>query len=694
MNNSKRIQVNLDDTTEKYVKFKLEQNINSYEILSLNISQKDIYQAFNANFGVLIGRVIANDGIGIPNAKVSIFIPIEENDEENEDILSVYPYKTPRDENNDGKRYNLLPRVGRPDADGIVSPKQPFGSFPTKEEILTNDDFLDVYKKYYKYTTITNDSGDYMLYGVPIGVQTAHMSVDITDIGKYSMTPASMITNLGYSENLFYEDGITIKPSNDLEDLPHIGTQEISVDVVPFWGDSDNFDIGVTRQDFRIKAQLINTFTIFGTTFSDGDNSMWTENFHGSSEKFREYYRIRDDAGKNISINSKRIGKLTETVYYYPNKFSDTDIDNGTVTPDQMLILDPSEYTKYIVNGDFVFIINSNRNKYITDGYGNEINVPDSYKGGVYRNFRGFITFEVLKDDLGYGFVRQFIGQSGGDKYRAYPFRYKFKFPQKSPEAKSFNDQEGTNTLNWREETYNFEASKIYSIAKFYGTVFNNSEDNDFNFKSDGSRFGTKDVLNKINTDPFWNVGVISTDEGFDEDNDIHEFPSNSVTNAGALAFGANWMNFCLHFPQIGWLDEDDGWDNFGGIASNTHFTAKNNSYHFYEDNEQLIGGTNVNTKWFARSDLHHTDFIEIDKDVVLDMYNETTTKGFKASDVGSSLRNKIENGDFRNGEYTCPYDGGKIDGVPTNGTDTDYYFYKGYNDSDVIALVVSLGLI
>ena len=52
------------------------------------------------------------------------------------------------------------------------------------------------------------------------------MSVDITDIGKYSMTPASMV-QLGYPANLFTQTCNKIKPSNDLTDLPNIETQEI-----------------------------------------------------------------------------------------------------------------------------------------------------------------------------------------------------------------------------------------------------------------------------------------------------------------------------------------------------------------------------------------------------------------------------------------------------------------------------------
>ena len=54
-----------------------------------------------------------------------------------------------------------------------------------------------------------------MMFGIPTGTQTVHMSVDITDIGKYSLTPETMCVMLGYSPNLFVNN-ISIKPSTDL----------------------------------------------------------------------------------------------------------------------------------------------------------------------------------------------------------------------------------------------------------------------------------------------------------------------------------------------------------------------------------------------------------------------------------------------------------------------------------------------
>jgi hypothetical protein len=82
-----------------------------------------------------------------------------------------------------------------------------------------------------------------MIFGVPIGTQIVHMSCDITDIGRYSMNPASMVVNLGYPEAQFTDRNTRIKPSDDLGDLPNIETQEISVDVRPFWGDANTFEV-------------------------------------------------------------------------------------------------------------------------------------------------------------------------------------------------------------------------------------------------------------------------------------------------------------------------------------------------------------------------------------------------------------------------------------------------------------------
>lgn len=687
MNKSQRIYLNTGDTTnytaDKLIKVKLEQDVDTIEFMSLKIGTADVYQNFNADYGVLVGRVIANGGIGIPNARISIFIALTDEDSLDKDIYSFYPYKTPRDKNNDGKRYNLLPRVAKKDPNtGVITPKQPFGSFPIKEEILGNEPFLNVYKKYYKYTTLTNSAGDYMIFGIPIGTQTVHLSVDITDIGKYSMTPAAMITNLGYSPNLFTADGSKIKPSDDLNDLPNIETQEISVEVVPFWGDVENFEIGITRQDFRIRSVLNNTFVIFGSVFTDGSNSMWGEHINAGLE-IRELYRIRNNDNENIGIKSKRVGKITEKIYYYPNTISDSQI--STTDPiTEMAILDPTEYSVYKRDGDFVFIISCNRRKIITDDFGNEVVIPDDSTNGVFTEFKGFITLEISSNDV----PMNFTGWLNADQDRGelQPFRYKLKFPQYANRGNSFSSDNATNTQTWRKQHYTFSGGTFFSVSRFHGNV-SNSQDGGGD-QNDDNGFLEKDTINQgYNNDPFWNTGIIQTNDYGVTGNSRYQMINNSSTDGGnRKLFGANWLNLSVHLPQVAYLISHN--ERVRDMRSNSNFTEDYRNDYYFNDNTQPIAGGDFNTKHFARSDLHWTDIIHVPVEDIITMGDSLLPKGFKKSSV------TLIGTEYRNGQTPCPVNGGKQDANPSSGADSETYFYKGFDTADCIQFLKLLGIV
>ena len=68
---------------DSVVKAQLKQDVSFLEILSLKIGQSEIYKQHTSNYGVIVGRVLANDAFGIPNAKVSVFIELTEEDKEN-----------------------------------------------------------------------------------------------------------------------------------------------------------------------------------------------------------------------------------------------------------------------------------------------------------------------------------------------------------------------------------------------------------------------------------------------------------------------------------------------------------------------------------------------------------------------------------------------------------------------------------
>ena len=63
------------------------------------------------------------------------------------------------DLNDDGYRYNLLPY--KQSHSGHI----PTGTFFDRKDVLVDPTLIEVYDKYYKFSTVTNTSGDYMIFG-------------------------------------------------------------------------------------------------------------------------------------------------------------------------------------------------------------------------------------------------------------------------------------------------------------------------------------------------------------------------------------------------------------------------------------------------------------------------------------------------------------------------------------------------
>jgi hypothetical protein len=232
---------------DKYINVQLEQDFDQLEILSLKINESDIYTRVCSDYGVVVGRVLVNGGFGIPNAKVSVFIPLTQEDETNPIISELYPYKSLSDLNEDGYRYNLLPK------DPSYSTHAATGTFPTREEVLLDQSYIEVYDKYYKFSVKTNDSGDFMIFGVPTGNQTLVMDVDLSDIGCFSLAPQDLV-DLGIASQS-QVNGNTFKTSSNLNELPQIKTLNKVVEISPFWGDVDICQFGITRVDFDLTAE-------------------------------------------------------------------------------------------------------------------------------------------------------------------------------------------------------------------------------------------------------------------------------------------------------------------------------------------------------------------------------------------------------------------------------------------------------
>jgi hypothetical protein len=258
-NKSYRIRTEVGKDTNVHVN--LDRDYDILEIMSLKINQENAYKFHTSNYGVIAGRVLANDAFGVPNAKVSVFIQIDENDI-NDTVKSVlYPYNNTQSKDKDNIRYNLLPN------EKVNACHTTIGTFPEKQYLLDNNSVLEVFEKYYKYTTRTNNAGDYMIFGVPTGNQTIHVDIDLSDIGVLSQKPRDMFYK-GYNVEAF-ESPNKFKHDTNLESLVQVISQDTITNVIPFWGEESESSIGITRCDINIQYKFEPTCVFLGSIVSD-----------------------------------------------------------------------------------------------------------------------------------------------------------------------------------------------------------------------------------------------------------------------------------------------------------------------------------------------------------------------------------------------------------------------------------------
>lgn len=244
----------------------IQQDIDFLEILSLKISQKGLYRLHASNYGVIVGRVLANDGFGVPNAHLSIFVELSDEDFHNTEIASIYPYTSIQTHDDATRRYNLLPDAQKDDCYRVV------GTFPNKRLVLDNNTQIEIFDKYWKYTTVTNASGDYMIFGVPTGNQILHLDIDLSDIGVLSQKPRDFFYK-GYNMTSF-DNASQFKESTNLDNLVHIISQNQNVTVYPFWGDNTaDGNIAITRADINVTYKFETTCVFMGSIASDNQSN-------------------------------------------------------------------------------------------------------------------------------------------------------------------------------------------------------------------------------------------------------------------------------------------------------------------------------------------------------------------------------------------------------------------------------------
>jgi len=453
----------------------LNQNYDHLEILSLKISQKDDYQNFCADYGVVAGRVIVNGGFGAPNVKVSIFVPVEDSDLQDPVKSSIYPYTEPFSDqkNSNGLRYNVLPKNQQ------KLDHTPVGTFPKKREILDDRTTLEIYEKYYKYTTTTNESGDYILFGVPVGEHFLHYDMDVSDIGFISTRPFELIDQ-GYSDNLF-KSKFKFKGSNNLDSLPQIFSENIPITVEPYWCDSLSVGsaLGINRYDIEPNFEVTPTSIFMGSIFSDDEKDSLNKNCKPARE-MGKLDEVITGGGKLEAIRRTVDGNVE--IF----NFKEDSIDD---------------------NGNWSILVPMNLRKVVTDEFGNLVPSPDGIKGvATEGDYRFRISMDATSNDKRLRERAKYLVPNTNNNFNFGEYTQKeLKEKQIFTKNEQLSDitigtpyeDDITNQYNYLEEFFPFRWKKVYTVKQYIGRMQK--------IKNDEARgfIGIKDIINAEGVNKF-----------------------------------------------------------------------------------------------------------------------------------------------------------------------------------------------
>ena len=525
---------------DSFVKVNLQQDFDLLEILSLKLTQSEVFSRMCADYGVIVGRVVANSGLGVPNAKLSVFIPLTAEDEKDEAIKEMYPFKDVTDKNEDGYRYNLLPTTKQHNR------HTPTGSFQSAEETISNPLKLEVYEKYYKFSVKTNENGDYMIWGVPLGIHQLHMSVDVSDIGCYSMKPFDFVSQGVPIEK--FKNAAVFNKSENLDTLPQIVIQNKTVESVAFWGDDEMCNSGISRVDFDLRDSNVEfrpNALFMGSIISD-DNS-------GSLNWKCGPGRTQGDVCK-LTTGSGKIEAIRFTVF----EADDKDNPNCSCRPK----LEKINIHRIDGSGSFVAKVPMNLDYIYTDEFGVQ-QISDNPSVGVPT--RGKYRFRISFDN-------EYSSESRKGRYlvpniREYttdvPASYQFStdlldYPHDLGTSKQIKCDNYLSAPAFTGEDYFYEMfpDNVYTLSQFIDIYRNDYQGTPFDSQTMDSDIPGKGEIfagAAAKRDRWSFIGIKSTNPAKETDcsGTIKEFPPVDGFRGGSFIFIITQLNLFLTVLSI-----------------------------------------------------------------------------------------------------------------------------------------------
>ena len=220
------------------------------EVLNtLNVYNVPINESpkFTNDRGVLFGKIeaiqVLLDDVGnklrvpIKNAVVGIFNPSEE-------IPSIGSV----DENGNRIELNLFENLTSVNGPNNLTSYGSFQSYLTDVTYSPKDLGNDTIPPKYKYTSLTNEFGEFVLHNIPTGQQTLMLEVDLL---KQGLEPEEVALN-------FFPYPLNDEPN--ISTIPHLYFNQFPVNIVPSWGE---FQTGYTEIELSIVLDLRKWITFF-----------------------------------------------------------------------------------------------------------------------------------------------------------------------------------------------------------------------------------------------------------------------------------------------------------------------------------------------------------------------------------------------------------------------------------------------
>jgi hypothetical protein len=217
-----------------YVDLKLERSYNSLDTLKINNNLLNSFPEQNSPTGVVFGRLTAiqkikgetGESLRIPlvNVPVGIFNSSDE-----------FPSLFSVDDNGNRLTLNLK------EASSQDQYFNDYSYFSDYNNYLKSAESFSAVPAQYKYVTLTNENGEFILYDIPVGQQTAIFEVDLFKQG---------LTKDEIALNFFPFPGTE---DANIDSTPSFVYKQFPIDVVPSWGIGQT---GYTSLDININLDL------------------------------------------------------------------------------------------------------------------------------------------------------------------------------------------------------------------------------------------------------------------------------------------------------------------------------------------------------------------------------------------------------------------------------------------------------